>query len=72
MRMGSLASDSWKACAVPAKLPRMVAGSRISVSASWIASTACPSATPAGRLKEMVTDGNWPEWLMLRGAVEVS
>src|SRR3954470_12696621 len=72
MRIGSLASDSWKAWAVPAKLPRIVAGRLIRVSASLIASTAWPRATPGGRLKEIVTDGNWPEWLTVRGAVEVS
>jgi hypothetical protein len=37
-----------------------------------IASTASPRATPGGRLNEIVTDGNWPEWLMLRGAVDIS
>ena len=66
-----MASDSWNAWAVPEKLPRIVAGSRISASAALIASTAWPSATPTGRLNERVTEGNCPEWLTLRGAVEV-
>ncbi len=58
--MGSLASDDWKAWAVPWKLPRMPAGSRMSASARLTASMAVPSATPSGRLKEIVTDGELP------------
>ena len=31
-------------------------------------STAWPSAVPGARLKETVTAGNWPWWLMVSGA----
>ena len=47
----------------------MVDGIRISRSARSIASTAVPSATPAGRLKEIVTEGNCPEWFTVSGDV---
>ena len=33
-----------------------------------IASTASPSAYRGARLKDSVTDGNWPWWLMVSGA----
>jgi hypothetical protein len=68
--MGSLASDAWKACAVPEKRPRIVPGRRISRSARLTASTAVPSATPGGRLKEIVTDGNCAWWLTASGAID--
>ena len=59
-----LVSDDWNACALPWKLVGSEAGLPISCSTCWIASTASPSATPGGRLNEIVTDGNWPWWLI--------
>ena len=34
-----------------------------------MARTAWPSEAPGARLKESVTAGNWPWWLMASGAV---
>ena len=66
---GSLASDSWNACAVPAKLGRTPGGRPISASTWWMASTAAPSDSPGVRLKEMVVAGNCPWWLIESGVV---
>jgi len=44
----------------------MVAGNICRASLST-AATASPRAAPGLRLKEMVTAGNWPEWLMVKG-----
>lgn len=63
MRKGSLANDAWKVCAVPEKLPCTVLGMRMRCCICWIALTASLNAMPPARLKEMVTDGNWP-WLL--------
>src|SRR5204862_7831038 len=60
MSSGSLASEAWKACAVPWKLARMLAGRPISRSAASMAVTASPRATPGARLKERVTAGELP------------
>jgi len=35
-----------------------------------MASTASPRAIPGRRLKEIVTDGNWPWWLIWSDAVD--
>ncbi len=58
------ASNSW---AVPWKLVVTVAGSRSSSTACLILSTASPRATPGLRLKDRVTEGSWPVWLMVSG-----
>src|ERR1044071_2138553 len=59
---GSLASEAWKAWAVPWKLARIEAGRPRSCRALSMACTASPRATPGARLKERVTAGNWP-WI---------
>src|SRR5580765_3834938 len=69
MSRGWVASEAWKAWAVPWKLGRMEAGSPICRSAFLMAVTAWPRATPGARLKDSVTAGNWPWWLMARGVV---
>src|SRR5882724_5716927 len=69
IRMGSLASAAWKACAVPLKLACTESGSPIWRSAARIAVTAWPSAASGARLKESVTEGNCPWWLMASGVV---
>ncbi len=45
----------------------MVAGRCKSAWSFCTFSTAVPRETPGTRLKEMVTDGNWPTWEMLIG-----
>src|SRR5450756_566194 len=54
--------ESWNACAVPWKLPEIVAGN-VSRATACTRATASPSAIPGRRLNESVTDGNWPVWL---------
>ena len=39
-----------------------------SFSTCWMALTAWPIAVPGARLNEIVTDGNWPWWLITSGA----
>ena len=53
--------ESWNACAVPWKLPEIVAG-RVSAATDWTRATASPSATPGCRLNDKVTEGSWPVW----------
>ncbi len=60
IRYGWLFSELWKACAVPWKLPVMVAGRRMAADARLMASTASPSAAPGARLNDSVTAGNCP------------
>ncbi len=55
-------SDDVKACAVPWNSAWTLGGRWMSSSALLIASTACPSDALAERLKESVTEGNWPWW----------
>src|SRR6266852_2371086 len=69
IRMGWLAREAWKASAVPWKLDRMPAGNPSSRSAAWTASTAWLRETPRARLKDRVTEGNWPWWLTDSGVV---
>src|SRR5712692_1729109 len=69
IRNGWWAREPRKACAVPWKLAWMLSGSPTSARAFSIARTAPPRETPEARLKEMVTTGNWPWWLMARGTV---
>ena len=64
-----MASDAWKAWAVPWKFPRSVAGKPAWRSAACTAFTASPRATPAARLNDSVTAGNWPWWLTSSGVV---
>jgi len=59
-----LSSEAWKASAAPWKLLRMPRGRPSSASAARIALTASPSATSGARLKDRVTAGNCPRWLM--------
>ncbi len=59
IRYGSLARESWKACAVPWKLAVIVPGRRRASAAFWMASTAWPSEAPGARLNDSVTHGNW-------------
>ncbi len=68
MSSGWVASESWNACATPAKRPWMLAGRPIRRAAFCTAATASPSATPGARLKEMVTAGKRPWWLTWSGA----
>src|SRR5947207_7034530 len=72
IRIGCPLSDAWKAWAVPEKRPRIVVGSPIARVADSMSGTASPSATSGSRLKEIVTDGNWAEWLTMSGVVEAS
>ena len=58
--------EDWKAWAVPWKFVLIVAGSVLRARVV-ISLTASPIDTPGLRLKEMVTDGSWPEWLTDRG-----
>src|SRR5678816_410645 len=69
MSSGSLASEAWKACAVPWKLARIDGGRPIARSAARMAVTAWPRETPGARLNDSVTAENWPWWLMASGAV---
>ena len=65
-----MASDCWKACAVPWKLPWIVAGTPICcmvVAGSPL--TASLSDLPGGRLNEMVVATNGPWWLTASGVV---
>jgi hypothetical protein len=66
IRIHSLASEAWKAWAVPMNSPRMEAGRRICSWALLMAVTASPRATPTGRLKVRVTEGSWPWWFTAR------
>ncbi len=58
--------EDWKAWAVPVKLVTMEEGS-VARAASFTAATASLSATPSPRLKEMETEGSWPEWFTVSG-----
>src|ERR1700746_2119638 len=66
---GWLASDAWKACAVPWKLARIEGGMFICRSAAWMLATASPRATPGARLNESVTAGKKPWWFTASGVV---
>ena len=67
-RIGSLASESRNACAVPWK-PECNPGGGFSFAiAPWIASTAWPSEACAPTSNEIVTDENWPWWFTASGA----
>src|SRR4029453_17227763 len=59
---GWLAGDSWKARAVPWKLPWMVAGMPMRAIACCTASVACDDDTLGGRLNESVLATNWLWW----------
>ena len=67
--MGWVASEAWKAWAVPWKLARTDAGMLMSRSAAWIAVTASPRAMPGARLKDSVTEGKKPWWFTASGVV---
>ena len=67
--MGWLASEAWKACAVPWKLARIEAGMFICRSAAWMFVTASPSAIPGARLNDSVTAGKKPWWFTASGVV---
>ncbi len=61
------ASELWKACAAPWNTPIMVEGMPISPWARCTACTASPRDTPAARLKDRLTAGNMPLWLICSG-----
>src|SRR5690348_9935262 len=67
IRIGTVESDCWKACAVPAKVVWIVDGRFMSWVIFSTAAVACPSEDPGDRLKLIVTEGNWPPWLMISG-----
>src|SRR5262249_33629993 len=69
MRMGWLASDAWKACAVPWKLAWMEGGMFICRSAACMRVTASPRDTPGARLNDSVTAGKKPWWFTASGVV---
>src|SRR6266481_6112325 len=69
MRIGVLFSDAPNAWALPWKLVWSESGGGGSVSLAWLPLTAWPIAVPGTRLNEIVTDGNWPWWLITSGAV---
>src|SRR5437773_1906337 len=68
MRIGSLASEAWKARAAPRKPVWIDGGRLISRAAPLMASTASPREAPGARLNEIVTAGNCPWWAMTSGA----
>ena len=61
IRIGVLASDDWKAWALPWKLVASDTGLPSSFSTCWMAATACPIETPGMRLNEIVTEGTGPD-----------
>src|ERR1700677_117705 len=68
----SRASLSWefsKAAAVPWKLDCTLAGKFMFLAVLLMASMAWPSEALSDRLKETVTEGNWPWWLIESGSV---
>ena len=62
-----MASELWKICAVPWKAPCTVSGTLSSRRILSICSTASLSAAPGARLKDSVTAGKTPWWLMVSG-----
>src|ERR1700677_4628587 len=63
----SRASLDWelsKAAAVPWKLACTLAGKFMFLAVLLMASMASPSEALPARLKETVTEGNWPWWLI--------
>src|SRR5580698_9316230 len=67
--MPRLLVELWKACAVPWKEPCSPCGKARSRCTLLIDATASLSAVPGFRLKDTVTAGSWPRWLMLSGIV---
>ena len=65
----SLEREFSKAAAVPWKLAWTLGGRSKSFSTLLMASMASPSAAFCARLNEMVTEGNWPWWLIERDSV---
>ncbi len=66
MRKGRLLRDSWNFCAVPWKLPCIVAGMPLCATAFSTAAAASESGTLGERLNEIVMAGNKPWWLTLK------
>src|SRR5258708_15967969 len=60
MRIGSFASEAWKARAAPRKPVWIDGGRLISRAAPLMASTASPREAPGARLNEIVTAGDCP------------
>ena len=58
--------EDWNAAAVPPNAELMV-GERTCLASFCTSATAWLSATFGATLKEMVTEGSCPEWLMLSG-----
>src|SRR5574338_584837 len=72
MSRGWLARDSWKARAVPWKLPWTEVGTPRAARARSSAWAAWPRETPSGRLKLMVEAGKPLWWFTTRGVLVVS
>ena len=53
---------------MPWNEPAIVGGTSSSPRSRWISATASLSAAPGAKLKDSVTAGNWPWWLMVSGA----
>src|SRR5208282_5333455 len=65
-RIPSPESDDSKACAVPWKSVVMLSG-KVAAAILWTWASALPSETPGATSKEIVADGNCPEWLICNG-----
>ena len=63
------AKERWNSWAVPWKLAEMPVGSGSWLVSLAMASIAWPMEIPGLRLKEMVTEGNWPVWVIDSGPV---
>ena len=47
----------------------LILAGRVWRAVCWTRATASPRDTPGARLKEIVTEGSCPEWLMVSGPV---
>ncbi|MCY1378814.1 hypothetical protein D9M71_573390 [compost metagenome] len=59
-----LDNEAWNACAAPWNWVCTPIGMPMSFCTCSMISTACPSATPGARLKDIITAGNWPMWVI--------
>ena len=66
---GWLFSESWNSLALPWKLPWIDVGTPMRFNVSEIARVASDSATPTGRLNEIVEATNGPWWLTDSGVL---
>src|SRR3979409_2222619 len=72
MSSPSLDREALKAAAAPSKSPCRLAGILRSVRTFSTAVIALPRAAPGARLKDTVTEGNCPWWLMESGEFTLS